>query len=122
MIKHSLNESGIFYVILSGVVTAADIITYLHEFEKIDYLPPNIRLLYDLRNASINLKLRDIVAISKFSKKVTSAYQSVRTAFLVSKPNVTAYSILFSRESKSKKTSRKVFSTENAAIQWLNSK
>ena len=67
----------------------------------------------------MELNLYKIVSVAKLSKKVTTSYTSVRTAFLVSKPKVTAYSMLFTQAPASTKSSRKVFSTKEAAINWL---
>ena len=120
MINFYLSDSGIFKVTFSGTVTAEDITKYLLEFESLNNLPQAFLSLYDLRDANMDLKIIDILSISKLTKKVTSSYETVRTAFLVNKPNLTAYSILFTRESSHKKSVRRVFSTEEAAIKWLN--
>lgn len=119
MISYSLHDSGIFYVKFSGSVTAEDIKAYLLEFELLNDLPKDFLSLYDLRNADINLNKEDILSISDLTNKVTASYKTVRTAFLVLKPLVTAYSYLFIDELPSEKTVRKVFSTEEAAIKWL---
>lgn len=119
MISYSLNDSGIFYVKFSGTVTAEDVKAYLLEFETLNDLPENFLSLYDLRDADINLDREDILSISDLTIKVTASYKTVRTAFLVHKPVVTAYTYLFITELPSEKTVRKVFSTEDAAIKWL---
>lgn len=120
MIKYTFNDSGIFYVSFIDMVSLNDIEVYLSEFERLDYLPGDVLLLYDLREAQLNLKFKDIFHISKIAKKVTSTYTSVRTAFLVNKPKLTAYSLLFTRDLVPAKTVRRVFSTEEAALKWLN--
>ncbi len=122
MIEYSLEDSGIFKVIFRGEVNVNDIRDYLLEFEKIDSLNKDILLLYDLREAKMKITLKDIFAISKAAKKATLTYDSVRTAFLVTQPNLTAYSILFTKDLASSNTKRKVFSTENIAFKWLLSK
>ncbi len=119
MINYYLDESGIFFVKFSGIVTAKDIKAYLLEFDSINDLPGDFLSLYDLRDADMDLKKEDILSISDLTNKVTAAYKTVRTAFLVHKPVVTAYSYLFISELPSEKTIRKVFSTEEAAIKWL---
>ncbi len=119
MINYYLDESGIFFVKFSGTVTAKDIKAYLLEFDSINDLPGDFLSLYDLRDADMDLNKEDILSISDLTNKVTAAYKTVRTAFLVHKPVVTAYSYLFISELPSEKTIRKVFSTEEAAIKWL---
>lgn len=119
MIEYSLLESGIFQVNLSGTVTRNDIKDYLLDFSQIDNLPVDLKIFYDLRKVRMNLGFKDILFISKLSKRATYRYQIVRTALLVDTPKITAYSILFSSLLTSKKTYRKVFSTEKAAYKWL---
>lgn len=119
MISYSLNNSGIFHVKFSGAITVEDIKRYLLEFKMITSLPQDFKSLYDLRDADLSLTFGDILAISRLTKKVTAPFKTVRTAFLVSKPNVTAYSILFSTQLSHRRTVRKVFSTEGAALDWL---
>lgn len=120
MISYSLKDSGIFYVNFSETVSLEDIKAYLLEFEKLDNLPKDFLSLYDLRGANMQLKAEDIICISKVTEKVTASYKSVKTAFLVDKPKLTAYSFLFSVDHNSEKTTRQVFSTETAALKWLS--
>ena len=119
MIKYKLNDIGIFYVTFSGDVSADDIHNYLLEFDKIDDLPKNILLIYNMHNATLHGILPQVLSLAKLAKKVTVPYNSVRTAFVVNKPQETVYSILFTQQLAPKNSIRKVFSTENAAISWL---
>ncbi|MDQ1769290.1 hypothetical protein GQR60_00470 [Labilibaculum sp. A4] len=119
MISFSLRDSGIFYVDFSDTVTVEDIKNYLFEFERLDNLPKNIYLLYDLREVDMNLEIDDISFISKLAEKGTSSYKTIRTAFLVDTPKITAYSILFNLDTSSEKVLINVFSTEEAALKWL---
>lgn len=119
MISFSLRYSGIFYVEFSDTVTVEDIKNYLFESGRLDNLPKEIYLLYDLREVDMNLEIDDISFISKLAKKVTSPDKTIRTAFLVDKPKITAYSILFNVDTSSEKVLRNVFSTEEAALKWL---
>lgn len=119
MIKFSLLDTGIFYVDFSETVTVEDIKNYLVEFERLDNLPKELYSLYDLRGVDMNLETDDIPLISKLTETATSSYTTVRTAFLVDQPNITAFSILFNVSTSSEKTLRDVFSTEEAAVRWL---
>jgi hypothetical protein len=119
MINYSLKDNGIFYVTFSGSVSVEDISKFLSEFEKLSNLPKDLLALYDLREVDLVLKVSDLTAISELTIKITAPYKTVKTAFLTDKPNLTAYSILFTEELVSEKTMRKVFSTEAAALNWL---
>ena len=119
MITYSLKDSGIFQVNFTETVTLADIEKYLYEFETLNKLPMDFISLYDLRGANMQLNSEDIIVISELTEKVTAAYRSVKTAFLVDKPKLTAYTFLFSVEHNSEKTTRQVFSNERTAYDWL---
>ncbi len=119
MISYSLNENGIFYVKFSDTVSVEDIKNYLLGFEKLKNLPNELLTFYDLRGANMKLTHNDLIFISELTNKATATYKSVRTVFLVDEPNLTAYSILFTEQLTSAKTTRKVFSTERAALNWL---
>ena len=118
MITYSLEDSGIFYVRFSDSVSAEDIKKYLSDFAKINDLPLDFLSLYDLRDANLTIVAEDVASISNLANKIVSSFRTVRTAFLVNKPDITAYSILF-KNSASKGIAREVFSTREAAINWL---
>lgn len=122
MISYSLDDSGIFYVKFSGIITVEDIEAYLLKFGTLSDLPEDFLSLYDLRDAEMNLDKDDILSISELTEKVTASYKTVRTAFLVNKPVITAYTYLFTTELAPDKTIREVFSTEEAALTWLAGK
>jgi energy-converting hydrogenase Eha subunit H len=119
MITHTYKDFGYFYVKFQDIVTFEDIVAYLTEFQKIDYLPIDLCLLYNLENVQLKVDIDNIPMISDLASKVTSKYKSIRTALVVTNPNNTAYSILFQSDSKPNKTKRKTFSTEEAAEKWL---
>lgn len=120
MITYSVDEEGIFNVVFSGPVSFLDIKNYLEEFKAIDTLPPKIRLLYDMQEGEINLAEEDLANIARLADEATVKYSSVRTAFLVSKPDVTAFTYIFSQFKKNTQSIRRVFSTRDAALNWLN--
>jgi hypothetical protein len=120
MITYELIDTNIFYVRFTGKTSVRDIAEYLDEFKSVEDLPADIRLLYDITDAEMNLNVDDIHQISKLAEEATQRYTSVKTAFLVNHPLLTAYSVLFSEFKSSSKTNRKIFSTVGAATDWLN--
>jgi hypothetical protein len=119
MITHSFDKE-IYKVIYSGIVSFDEIIKFLHEFSRIENLPKKLSLLHDLRDADLKIAPNEIKKMSQAAEESTKKYTSVKTAFLVNDPRVTAYSTLFSNHSVEKRTQRKTFSTIEAAIKWLN--
>jgi hypothetical protein len=119
MIYYSMAEQGVFSVMFSGPVTFSDIKEYLDRFKTIEDLPEKIRLLYDMREGEIDLAEEDLINIARLADEATEKYSSVYTAFLVSKPDVTAFTYIFSQFKRNKHSTRRVFSTQEAAINWL---
>ena len=121
MITYELNKEDIFLVRITGDIVQDDIKNYLYEFKNIDNLPKNLLTFYDLQNANINLSFTEIVSMARLAKKVTLPYDTVRTAFLVNKPNITAYALLFIQAFTDNKNVRKVFTKSAEATGWLKS-
>jgi len=120
MINHKF-EDGIFHVTFSDSIEYQEIINYLNEFSKIDYLPMDVLLLYDAHNVDFKFKPEEVETISKKAEESTQKYKSVKTVFLIDEPKLAVYTMLFSRMPVNKKTQRNIFATENSALRWLNS-
>lgn len=118
MISYILDQN-ILVISFIGKINNDDIFNYLHEFSSIADLPSNLLLLYDLLNAELEVAPSDIKKISTIADSSTKKYQSVKTAFLVNDPKLTAYSTLFTNLANPNKTQRKIFSTKEAALKWL---
>jgi hypothetical protein len=121
MIRYEQKEPGLLYVYFTGTVSVQDIHSHLSEFESFDFLPDKIMLLYDLQDVNLKLDLEDVSIVNDLAEKVTKKYKSVKTAFVVSKPHATALTMMFQSDISSAKTTRKVFSTDQAALEWLKS-
>ncbi|PLX20216.1 MAG: hypothetical protein C0597_04440 [Marinilabiliales bacterium] len=119
MITYSL-EKGIFEVEITENVTFEEIINYLKDFSELNDLPSDILLLYDLTKINVDFSVSEIRMISHAAELSTKKYNSIKSAFVVDKPKLAAYTSLFSDSIKDKKTTRKIFSTRKAALTWLN--
>ena len=114
-------EKGeIFIVNFTGSIPLDEIIDYLNDFEQLKHLPKTLNILYDFTNADFNLDPVKIKILSDKAVEVTARYDTIRTAFVVSEPKVTAYTMLFSLMMPNEKSSREIFSTLSAAHDWLN--
>ena len=119
MILYELNDNKIFDVSFEDKITLDDILYYLKKFETFDYLPSDIKLLYNFTKSIFNFTPEQIQIISELADKAVGKYKSVKTACLVSKPIMTAYSYLLTGMDENPNRQRKVFSTEEAAFKWL---
>ncbi|MCU4175164.1 hypothetical protein [Carboxylicivirga sp. N1Y90] len=120
MISYAIIDN-IFHVSLSGTIELKDLLTFLKDFSEIENRPEDLKIFYDLTQANVDLHLDDINKLSAIAEKSTLDLSSVKTAFLVEDPKVTAYAMLFSWLPTNERINRKQFSTKDAAIEWLNS-
>ncbi len=108
------------HVTSSKDINYDDLVDFLKEFSKMETLPNEVRVLFDLRSANLNLHLEEISKLSALAEKSTKKIKSIRTAFIVEEPKATAYTMLYSWMPKDDRLLREHFSTEKAAIEWLN--
>lgn len=119
MITYNIDDNSVFYVKFKNKVSFEDIIDYLTEFKSFKSLPEDLLLVYDMIHADLTLTPGDIPEISDLADKATEKFKSVKTAFIVSKPKIADYSVLFSGLKKNEKTERQIFSTHEKALNWL---
>ncbi len=113
--------NDILHVSIDGPSTIYDLFDFLDELGSLQSLPEELKVFYDLTNADIDLRLDEISMLSKKAEEKTLSCKSVKTAFCVNDPKVTAYAMLFSWLPEGTKIKREQFSTKEAALKWLNS-
>ena len=111
----------VLHVTFDGRITIHDLFAFLHEFSQIENLPLHLKVFYDIRSATLDLRLDEIDKLSKSAEVETEKCISVKTAFCVEDPKITAYAMLFSWLPENSKIKREQFSTKEAALEWLNS-
>jgi hypothetical protein len=119
VIAHNIDEDGVMQVIFSEDVSYKDIIDWLAEFSEIPDLPSRINLIYDLRDANIKLEMVKLIQVAKRTEEATKRFERVRTVFLIEEAKLPSYSALFSFLNTSGKTTRKLFSDSEKALDWL---
>lgn len=121
MIIIDINPSrDINTITLVGEIHAQDILNSLEDLANLS-MPKRLNLIYDLRNARLNVKPSEIKNISEISESLFHESEYTRTAILVTETRQTAFSVLFAEMVYSDNSERKVFSTYDAAVEWLKS-
>ncbi len=120
MISYKINNDGIIEIIFSGNIVYKDIADWLTKFSEVPSLPKKIKLLYDMRNACLLIDMVKLIQITKKTEEATNKFDSVHTAFLMTELEISTYSMLFSFLDVNGKTSRKVFTDETKARDWLS--
>jgi hypothetical protein len=119
VIAYNIDEDEIMQIVFSGNVSFKDIMDWLGEFSEIPDLPSRINLIYDLRDANIMLEMVKLIQVAKRTEEATKKFDKVRTVFLIEEAKLPSYSALFSFLNTNGKTSRKVFSDSEKALDWL---
>lgn len=111
----------IYTVAFTDVVTVGDIYEYIHEFNELHNSPQHLKVLYDFTDVDLMISLDDIPTIAKEEGKATSQLLSLKTAFVVKDPKVTAYVMLFQWARPAEHVIRREFSSIDVALKWLKS-
>lgn len=120
MIKYNFNNnSGILEVTFHGKVDAQEIIDYIiYNTNNKDY-PRELRIITDAYNAVFDLNSKDLHLIKKYIYKNVIPYVFIADAFVVNKQTETALSIYYKEITQIPKYFFEVFSTFEAAKNWL---
>jgi hypothetical protein len=119
VISYNIDDDGIMQVVFTGDVTYKDILEWLSKFSTISDLPSKIYLIYDLRSANLHLDMVKLIQVAKRTEEATEKFERVKTVFLIEESKVSTYSALFSFLNTQEKTSRKVFSDLDKALEWM---
>ena len=118
MISHYLKDN-IIHIIFEGDTVYDELTELCKTFSNHSIKGDVLLLIYDLRNAKLILSVNDYRTVSDFAQEMTAGYKHVRAAFVATSPIMTAMLTIFAQLTWSNKTRRKVFSTIDAAIAWL---
>ncbi len=120
MISYNFESDNFLRINIKGEVGLEEILDFLDEFDRFENLPADIKLLYDLTEASLLLQGDDVMVVGQKAEEVTQKYATVKSAFLVTHHRATALSYLFSNLAKQGHTERQIFSSESMALKWLS--
>jgi len=118
MITHELKDN-ILHIIFEGDITYDELMELSKNFSDHKIKGDILLLIYDLRKAKLSFSVKDYTRISDLAQNSTRDYRFVKAAFVVNSPRITAMMIIFSQLTWSNHTQRKVFSTTDAALAWL---
>lgn len=119
MIGYTIDKNRIVKVVFRGKIDFLSITKWLANFSEIENFPSELKLIYDLRQANVEIDANNLMHIAEQTAEVTKKYKSVRTAFLLSETKLDTYKNLFSFLKNNKNTVRKAYSDFNNAYNWL---
>lgn len=114
------SEADIIRKIYSGDIFLTDILSGLESTAQIAMSNNRGRLIADFRPCTLHVSPEEIAGAAEKAKQLQGKYPE-RIAILIDRPEPTALSLLFERRTEGTYECR-VFSTEEAAIDWLSEK
>ena len=118
MISYKLADN-IFHIKFEGNITYEELVELSKNFSERRIKGDYLLLMYDIRKANLNFSIKENSKISHLALNSTKGYKLVKAAFVTTSPRTTAMLSIFSHLSLGSHTQRKVFSTPEAAIAWL---
>lgn len=110
---------GILYTRSAGVADLEAMLQGLNSIASNTLLPRNLRILEDGIGAMVNFPASEIPVLVSALEQVLVEYASIRHAVVHSDPTNTAFAILIDHQMKNEKYVLNVFSTFEAARNWV---
>ncbi|PXY00746.1 hypothetical protein DF185_12625 [Marinifilum breve] len=120
MIKTFFNpKTQILESTYSGKVSLNEIVEYINETKCNPNYPRALKILTYCSDSEMTFGPNDIPKIVEANNQSLAKYDSITDALIVNNPNETALIIFFQMLSENKKYKVDAFSTEEAAMNWL---
>jgi hypothetical protein len=120
MINHHITKEKIYIIDITGDFGIKDLEDFLDYFLTLPDLPKDLKLMYDLQQARATFSLPEIERIFKVADKARIHFSSLKTAILTNSEFETAISMIVKQHSSGKSREREIFSTYDAAMEWIN--
>ena len=113
------NETGFLDSRFEGTVTTKQIVDYIDATKENTTYPRVLKILTDATKADMVFYHEELSLIVEANFKSLEQYEYIIDAIVLSSPKETALSLLYQELSKTNKYKFQVFSTREAAIEWL---
>lgn len=121
MISSVFNDKlQILETIFLGDIYLKDIVQYIQQTKENFSFPRVLKILTDSRNAEFKFSLDDLETIIFENNSSLENYTQIIDAIIADKPKTTAVLMLYQELEKNPKYDFQVFSTKQAAENWLN--
>lgn len=105
----------------SGPITLNELMDYFYELATNSNLPDSFYYFEDHTEADFVFKAKDLKKVTRLVNTCIKRFKYIKVAIVLSKPKETAYSILALQHIKFPALNALVFSTREAATEWLMS-
>jgi len=120
MVSEKFNpQTGILDSTFEGDVSLTEIVDYIIATKENRSYPRKLKILTDATKANMKLAPDDLSKIVEENIKSIEKYDYIFDAIVLMSPKETALSLLYQELAKSNKYQFQIFSTREAAIEWL---
>ncbi len=112
-------EKKILIVKYIGKITIKEILDYITSVTDDKTIPRDLKIIEYTDDIEYDFDVNEISEITNELKKQIKKFESIKMCIIHTKPLPTAYSMIYIRESTIKDYTIKLFSTKEAAMQWL---
>jgi hypothetical protein len=121
MITEKFNtETGLLESKWEGEVQLSEIIDYIVRTKENTNYPRHLKIITSAENAILSLNFQDLKQISEENKLSVERYSAIIDAFVVDKAVEAALTTMYEQVSEIRGYTFKVFSTKEAALEWLD--
>ncbi len=114
------SKKGTLHSKFEGKVTLKEIVDYIVATKENKSYPRVLKILTNATHADMVFSPEDLAVIVEENYKSLEKYEYIIDAIVISSPKETAFSVLYQELAKTKKYLFQVFSTDKAAIEWLD--
>ncbi|RLD66422.1 MAG: hypothetical protein DRI95_06780 [Bacteroidetes bacterium] len=114
------SKKGTLHSKFEGKVTLKEIVDYIVATKENKSYPRVLKILTNATHADMVFSPEDLAIIVEENYKSLEKYEYIIDAIVISSPKETAFSVLYQELAKTKKYLFQVFSTDKAAIEWLD--
>ncbi|HNW72407.1 MAG: hypothetical protein PHP04_03285 [Bacteroidales bacterium] len=113
-------HKGILFTKSDGEVTYDEMFSRMKNLVQLSEFTKDLKILEDARGATALFNVSELHKLLENLEDILKAFTSVRHAVLHSDPKATAYALMVKQFDNLRKYKIMVFSTEAAALSWLN--
>ena len=120
LFKIFIEETGILSIKARGNIDYWEVIDLYKYIQNDDSLPRKLKILINTTQSKFDFEIKYYEGISKAIEGVIMKYEIIKEAMIVDSPFETAVATMFEDKTIFENYSFKVFSTKEAAQNWLD--
>ncbi len=113
------DQTGILETLFNGEVTLLEVVNYIIRTKENKKYPRTLKIFTDSSDAIFNFSIEDLNIIMEENLKSLKNYSCIIDAIIVDNPKNTVLTMLYAKLAETKKYKFKVFTTKEAALDWL---